>query len=1100
MTDRFEIIPLRKLLQIILNQLDKKNSLFGIPSGLFFKPEENDPFRIKRFGQLLETPIGVAAGPHTQLAQNIVAAWLTGARYMELKTVQTLDELKVSRPCIDMQDEGYNCEWSQELKIKQSFEQYLDAWIIIHILQDKFGRQDNEPGMIFNMSVGYDFAGIMQENVQWFLSKMTDASEELNQKLLEIKDVYPRVTRLNINPQISDNITLSTMHGCPSGEIEKIGVYFLREKGLHTTIKLNPTLLGKEDLHAILRNSGFETEVPDLAFGHDLKYPEALRIIRNLKKLAGEKQLFFGLKLTNTLESSNHKETFLPNEEMMYMSGRALHPISVNLARKLQNEFNGKLEVSFSGGADAFNTPDLIACGLSPVTVSSDILKPGGYGRLHQYVEELRKAFALASGEAKDINDFTAKKSGLSHAGLTGQRLHNLNRYADKTLTEKRYKRTGLRAPDIKTARPLGYFDCIHAPCVDTCPTNQDIPDYMYHTAHGDFEKAFGVIMKTNPFPNTTGLVCDHLCETKCTRINYDSPVLIREIKRFVAEEAVRNHYEFLKNIAGKGKRAAIIGAGPSGLSCAYFLTLTGFDVNIYEAKSHPGGMVSGAIPSFRLTDEAVDIDIHRIEALGVKIHFSTKVDKQLFGRLREDNDFVYLAAGAQKSRPLMIEGANAGGVLDPLDFLFRVKEGLPTGIGRNVAVIGGGNTAMDAARTAFRLTGEEGKVTVIYRRTKQQMPADTGEIQAVMDEGMEIMELVSPVKINTRAGKVHSLTCVRMEPGEKDDSGRSRPVEIPDSEFEMAFDTIIPAIGQDLALDFVEASQLKTKPDSYETGIENVFIGGDALRGASTAINAIGDGRKAAKEMTEKAHLYPVTNVKPAREPLPVYAHMVSRSQKKEPVYLQETPQDNRKNFRLITATLTRGEAQKEASRCLLCDEVCNICTTVCPNLAFHSYETEPRQWSLQKITGNNGVYELTDDGDFRLGQKLQILHLADWCNQCGNCDTFCPTAGKPYLDKPHLYLKRESFEAGKDGYFFNEEKTRLEAYEQGEFVSLQEEGDGYIFQNRKIQVRLDKKSFRVTAVEIRGKTNFAVSLRTAAQMSVILEGARSFFATENS
>ncbi len=1098
MTDRFEIIPLRELLQIILNQLDKKNSLLGITSGLFFKPKENDPFRIKRFGQLLETPIGVAAGPHTQLAQNLVAAWITGARFMELKTVQTLDELKVSKPCIDMQDEGYNCEWSQELKIKQSFEQYLDAWIIIHILQDKFGRQDDKSGMIFNMSVGYDFAGIMQENVQWFFNKMADASEELNQKLLEIKDIYPRVTRLKINPQISDNITLSTMHGCPPDEIEKIGAYFLREKGLHTTIKLNPTLLGKEELHAVLRNSGFETEVPDLAFEHDLKYPEALRIIANLKKLAEEKQLFFGLKLTNTLESRNHKDIFSPDEEMMYMSGRALHPISVNLARKLQNEFDGKLDISFSGGADAFNTPDLIACGLFPVTVCSDILKPGGYGRLHQYVEVLQKAFAETG--AKDTNDFIAKKSGLSHAGLTKQRLHNLNRYADKTLTEERYKRTGLRAPDIKTARPLGYFDCIHAPCVDTCPTNQDIPGYMYHTANGDFQKAFEVIMKTNPFPNTTGMVCDHLCQIKCTRINYDSSVLIREIKRFVAEEAVRNNYEISKNIAGKGKRAAIVGAGPSGLSCAYFLTLAGFDVNIYEAKSRPGGMVSGAIPSFRLTDEAVDIDIHRIEALGVTLFFDTKVDQQFFDRLREDNHFVYLAAGAQRSRPLMIEGANAGGVLDPLDFLFRVKEGLPIGIGRNVAVIGGGNTAMDAARTAFRLTGEEGKVTVIYRRTKQQMPADVGEIQAVMEEGVEIMELVSPVKINTRDGKVRSLTCVKMKLGEKDESGRSRPVEIPDSGFEMAFDTIIPAIGQGPVLDFVEASQLKTKPDSYETCIENVFIGGDALRGASTAINAIGDGRKAAKEMIEKAGLHSDMNCKPSRTQQPLNSHMFNRSQKKTAVHPQETPLDNRKNFQLITATLTREEARKEASRCLLCNEVCNICTTVCPNLAFHSYETEPRQWSLQKIAGNNGAYELTDDGYFRLEQKLQILHLADWCNQCGNCDTFCPSAGKPYLDKPHLYLKRESFEAGKDGYFFNKEKAQLEAYEQDELVSLQEEDDSYIFQNHTLQVRLDKKSFRVIAVEIRGKTNFAVSLRTAAQMSVILEGARSFFETENS
>ncbi len=1095
MTDRFEIIPLKEMLQIILHQLERKNSLFGIPSSLFFKPDDKDPLRIRRFGQLLETPIGVAAGPHTQMAQNLVAAWLTGARYMELKTIQTLDELDVSKPCIDMQDEGYNCEWSQELKIKQSFEQYLDAWIIIHVLHDKLGYIGAKPGVIFNMSVGYDYAGIMQENVQWFFRKMADASQELNQKLEEILDIYPRATALHISPQISDNITLSTMHGCPPDEIEKIGEHLLGEKKLHTIIKLNPTLLGKEKLHAILKNSGFETRVPDLAFKHDLKYPEAVGLITRLKKLADAEKLSFGLKLTNTLESSNHKDIFPPNEEMMYMSGRALHPISVNLASRLQNEFNGHLDISFSGGADAFNTPDLIAGGLSPVTVCSDILKPGGYGRLHQYVDELRKAFAETG--ATDTNNFIAKKSGLKHTGLTDQRLYNLRNYAGKTLEDNRYKRTDLRTPGIKTSRPLGYFDCIHAPCVDTCPTNQDIPDYMYHTARGDFEKAFEIIMKTNPFPNTTGMVCDHLCQTKCTRIDYDSPLLIREIKRFVAEEAVKNRYEIKQHKVTIRKKVVVIGAGPSGLSCAYFLVQAGFEVNIYEAKPSPGGMVSGAIPSFRLTNEAVDIDIHRVEALGVKIHFDTKVDKVVFERLREGNDVVYLAAGAQKSRPLLIEGSDADGVLDPLDFLFRVKEGEPVNIGKNVAVIGGGNTAMDAARTAYRLVGDNGKVTVLYRRTKEQMPADLGEIQAVQDEGVEIMELVFPVKINTQNGKVVSLSCVKMKLGEKDESGRKRPVVIPGSEFELAFDTIIPAIGQDLVLDFADAKQLKTKPDSYETGIENVFIGGDALRGASTVINAIGDGRKAANEIIAKAKLQPLSGGKPKRKQRPVAAHMFDRAQKTRTIFPKETSPDDRRNFRLVTSSLTCKEAQKEASRCLLCDEVCNICTTVCPNLAFHSYETVPRQWRLQKITGGNGTYELTDEQPFRLEQSHQILHIADWCNECGNCYTFCPSAGKPYQDKPHLYLKRESFAANRDGYFFDKEKLQIQAYEQGSLITLHEDKSGYIFQNQVLQVHLDKKSFRVTAVEIREKANFAVSLAKAAQMCVILEGAQSFFGT---
>ncbi|MCK5839503.1 MAG: hypothetical protein KAG99_06620, partial [Bacteroidales bacterium] len=513
MTDNFSIIPLKKLLEIIFRQLDNSDSLFGIPHALFFHPDLNDPFRTKRFDQLLETPFGVAAGPHTQLTQNIVAAWLTGARFIELKTIQTLDELHVSKPCINMGDEGYNCEWSQELKIHQSFDQYLNAWIIIHILKDKFNWGDkNDPGVIFNMSVGYDYAGILKENVQWFLKKMNNSSHELKQKIESITDIYPNVVNLEINPCISNNVTLSTMHGCPSDEIEKIGEYLLEEKKLHTAIKLNPTLIGKEMLHSILRKSGFETRVPDVAFEHDLKYEDAVNIIHNLQLKANENNLQFSLKLTNTLESLNFNNVFPAKEEMMYMSGRALHPISVNLAYMLQNDFNGELDITFSAGVDAFNLSDVVACGLYPVTVCTDLLKPGGYGRLFQYIEKLKRSTIRAGS------------------------LKNLKHYSSQTLHDERYKKTAFHEPDIKTSRPLNYFDCIHAPCVDTCPTSQNIPDYMHFTAKGDFKSAFEVIMHTNPFPHTTGMICDHLCQTKCTRVNYDSPVLIREIKRFNAK------------------------------------------------------------------------------------------------------------------------------------------------------------------------------------------------------------------------------------------------------------------------------------------------------------------------------------------------------------------------------------------------------------------------------------------------------------------------------------------------------------------------------------------------------------------------------------
>ncbi len=1101
MSDRFSILPLPQLLKIILRQLEK-GRVFSIPEELFFKPQYTDPFRFYRYGHLLETPIGVAAGPHTQLAQNIVTAWLTGARYIELKTIQTLDELNVSKPCIDMQDEGYNCEWSQELKIRQSFDQYLDAWIIIHILRHKFGLPtDNGPGVIFNMSAGYDHQGIQKENVQWFLDKMSDASEELTEKLESIKTVYPDAVHLTINPCISDNTTLSTMHGCPPEEIGKIGLYLIEERKLHTTIKLNPTLLGKEDLHRILSDSGFETQVPDSAFEHDPDFEDIVSIIQELEKAAKANNVQFGLKLTNTLESKNQKDIFPPDEEMMYMSGRALHPISIALAEKLQNHFDGKLDISFSAGVDAFNVADIISCGLYPVTVCTDLLKPGGYGRLDQYLEEIRKAFARYN--AKTIDEYILAKG--KKKSVRESTLENLKNYAKAVLKDERYKKTDIHEPDIKTSRPLGMFDCTHAPCVDTCPTNQDIPEYMYYTTRGETDKAYDVVIRTNPFLATTGMICDHPCQTKCTLINYTSPVLIREIKRYIAENGKRQN---IHPAAQNEKTVAIIGAGPSGLSCAYFLAKKGFKVSVYEEKPKPGGMVSGAIPSFRLTDDAVETDIRQIEQMGVKINYGTKVDKHFFARLQGKNDFIYIAAGAQHSLRLEIENIDIKGVLDPLRFLFDVKSGKPTIIGNHVVIIGGGNTAMDAARTAYRLVGKNGTVTIVYRRKIKHMPADTGEIKAVMQEGIKIIELASPVKVvpaasaaeNTSqaAPKVAGTIFIRMKLSENDKSGRPLPVPIPGSEFELKCDTVIPAIGQELDIDFADPKMLKTEPGKYETHLENVFIGGDAKRGASTAINAIGDGRKVAEAIIRKANLQPADNNINGRKPMDINSHLINRARKSFPVQVEELALGKRNSFNLVSRTLTAAEAVQEASRCLLCDEFCSICTTVCPNLAFHTYETKPRTYHPQTVKFSNGNFQINNGMLFEISQKYQILHIADWCNECGNCTTFCPTSGVPYRDKPHLYLNKNDFLREKDGYFperFNDHLNRI-LFLKGQHQSTLSLYSGHLlYETGYVKIKLDKHSLRIIEVESNKKDNFEIDLSEAVEMYIILQGAQSFF-----
>jgi putative selenate reductase len=1094
-TDKFYPVSLSLLLQMIFKEYKRSQTIFGIPESLFFKPHRRDPFRTKRFGQLLETPLGVAAGPHTQLSQNIIAAWLTGARFIELKTVQTLDELEISKPCIDMYDEGYNCEWSQELKIKESIDQYVDAWVAIHVLKDflKIGLQ-KKAGFIFNMSVGYNFDGIMNENVQLFFKKMKNANDLIEKRIKEIQTIYPKAAKLKIETRISDSITLSTMHGCPPDEIEKIGMYLINHKKLNTTIKLNPTLLGREKVWQILKQNGFPTTVPEAAFEHDVKYEDAVQIIRNLQEAARKKKVHFGVKLTNTLESLNNRDVFPANEAMMYMSGRALHPISVNVAAKLQHEFGGTLDTSFSAGATADNIADLIACGLHPVTVCTDLLKPGGYTRLKQYIDSLNHN--LESKRAKDLSEYIKYVSSHKNIDTAKAIQINLDKYAQRVQFLNSYKRQEFRDPSIKTKRPLGYFDCIHAPCEDTCPTNQDIPTYNHFSGLGDFENAGNIILQTNPFPQTTGMICDHLCQTKCTRINYDHAVHIREIKRFVAEHSIaKRQMNTLKNtIQDKPKKVAIIGAGPSGLSCAWFLARAGFKVTIYESKPEAGGMISGVIPAFRLTNGAIATDIEHIKALGVQIRYNSPVDRQMFDKLKSENEYVYIAAGAQKSARLNIEGVDVHGVLDPLELLDRVKKGDTSSPGKQVVIIGGGNTAMDVARTAHRLVGEQGKVTVVYRRTMKEMPADLGEIKAVLEEGVEILELTAPEKVISKNGTLTALRCSRMELGERDKSGRRSPVRIPNSEFDINIDALIPAIGQELAFDFGFNDILTTSAGTYETEFPGVFMGGDALRGASTAINAIGDGRKIAQTIIDREDIDFKTRPENTREPKSLVWHAEKRACKEQPVLVPELSMDQRRSFKLVSTTLSEADVKKEAQRCMLCDEYCSICTTVCPNLANVTYAVDPGKYMIQEATLlSDGKTNIKTTGVFEITQPYQILNIANFCNECGNCSTFCPSNGAPYKDKPKIFLTRPDFESCSDGFWFEEKDGVKTLYRKALkcLSTLTELPDEFVFENCSITAKLDKRSMTLKSIDIGDTTPTSFSTREILEMRVIMNGA---------
>jgi hypothetical protein len=589
MSDQFHPISMEQLTAWVFTELEKKDALFGVPRSAIFVPSETDRFKLNIYGVSLETPFGVAAGPQSQMAQNIIVAWLCGSRFLELKTVQTLDELDVNKPCIDIQDEGYNVEWSQELKVFESFDEYLRAWVLIHALHRKFGFPGDTPGMVFNMSVGYNLEGILKPNVQWYLEAMKDCSAYKHAYIDIVAEWCPEVREVEIPDTISDTITLSTMHGCPPDEIEKICTYLLDERGLHTSVKCNPTLLGPEKVRGIVNDElGFgDVVIPDEAFGHDLKYVDAVPMLHNLKQVAAEKGLVFGVKLTNTLEVENWRDVF-GEDEMMYLSGRALHAVSANLAQMLFEEFRGELLMSFAGGADCFNVADLLRSGVTSITVCSDLLKSGGYLRMLQYFEILNAAMdAVGSLDLADfqcktaitqkefenftqvlvevisaypelnLDDVTSaglagRLSGLMEAGVGEERAAdvvenwageqgfdrtqaefllssvistlgriNLNQYSAQARSEWRNKKDSFRTDRSKTPRSLELFDCIEAPCVDECPVNQKVPQYMNAVREGDFAEAVAITREDNPLPAILGRVprprtgcgeqgCDH--------------------------------------------------------------------------------------------------------------------------------------------------------------------------------------------------------------------------------------------------------------------------------------------------------------------------------------------------------------------------------------------------------------------------------------------------------------------------------------------------------------------------------------------------------------------------------------------------------------
>lgn len=994
MAERMSTVGFDHLLDWIFGEYKKEDSIFGIPSVDFLSFKKFSP--ITFLGEQLDLPIGAAAGPHTQLSQNIIASYLAGGRFFELKTVQIKDDLQIDKPCIDAQDECYNIEWSQELKLEESFDEYLKAWMILHLLKGLFNPEKSSTrGFIFNMSVGYNLEGIKSERMQAFIDSLIDASRnpffdkyksilieqlqdekflsKLKNKIPITHDLKDRLVKTfeNISSSISNSVTLSTMHGCPADEIESIAKYLLEEKKLQTYVKLNPTLLGYERVSEILQTIGYKNvELNKHSFEIDLKYNDAVEMISRLQDFASKVGREFGVKLSNTLPVKNEKKILAGDE--MYMSGRSLFPLTINAAVKLAESFNGNLNISYSGGASVYNTLDILRCGIFPVTYATDLLKPGGYRRLTQIGTSI-------------INNFT------SNNAKEKVNLVLLKKLAEDSLINPHYKKEIRLVESIKVPTKLEAFDCFIAPCVAACPIHQDVPEYIKLIDEKRYEEAYEVIIFKNALPNITAYICDHQCQFHCTRMDYDSTVKIRDLKKIAVEKGREGFLAKYKNdfIKSNDIKCAVIGAGPSGLAASYFLAQAGFDVTVFEKHDIPGGVVQNIIPDFRLPQSAINNDVDFIKQLGVKFQFNVNPNFSIEELKQKGFKYIYIAIGAGKSVELKLNG-DAKNVITAIDFLWKFHHKDKIKLGKNVAVIGGGNSAMDAARAAKRIDEVE-NVYIIYRRTKEFMPADKEEFDKAVEDGVVFRELLQPIEFDDKI-----LRCQKMKLAEVGEEGR-RQVQAIENQFEdIKIDFVISAIGEKVDLDILgrnkiavnKYGKIEASNSSNETLLENVFIGGDALRGPSTVVESIADGKKATEAIIKKENLE-------------------INFDKKFENYFDKQQQNNRIVEQKGNVFSLNQLADYESSRCLECNILCNKCVDVCPNRA-----------NVPICINGNEFKDIN-----------QILHI-DWmCNECGNCETFCPHQGAPYKDKVTLFRSEDDFNHSQnDGFYITQLNGEIE------------------------------------------------------------------------
>ncbi len=518
-------------------------------------------------------------------------------------------------------------------------------------------------------------------------------------------------------------------------------------------------------------------------------------------------------------------------------------------------------------------------------------------------------------------------------------------------------------------------------PCNHACPAGNDVVHWLAALRAGDVEGAWRILVAENPLPGVCGRVCPHPCEAECNRADLGGAIAIQAVERYLADEAAAHGWRLERPASRRGRRVAIVGAGPAGLSCAYHLARLGHRPTVYEAQDRPGGLLCHAIPAYRLPPPVLEREVEAIKALGVRFVLNARLGDNLsFERLLEA-EAVFLAPGQALSHPLGVPGEGAAGVIGGLDYLRAVATGRPPDLGPQVIVVGGGNTAMDAARSALR---RGAAVMVLYRRGKAQMPAIPAEVEEARAEGVEFRFLAAPLAVIARSGRVAALRCQAVRLGEVDASGRERPVPVPGSEFDLPASAVIAATGQELDARPLAGTTLRAEGGliptdaASATALSRVFAGGDAATGAGTVAQAIGSGKRAALAIDWQLRTGSLEGFalgSPARATARAAADTVVRPADLNPDYIDPGPRPalvqrpagvRRGDLAEVNLGLPTGAASAEAARCISCGTctTCDTCLIFCPDVAIA-----------------------------RAGGSHYAVAY-DYCKGCGICAQECPRA----------------------------------------------------------------------------------------------------------